>query len=98
MLRNYEIKYDSLNAYGWFGGDNRPGHQRNVAVAQSVTIQKPVNLSSFAFFFSSPFDSAINKTGSGFEVNLRLHIRDSIGTVLKTEDIIVPRILSVSDG
>ncbi len=90
FAQNYEIKYDSLNAYGWFGGDNRPGHQRNVAVAQSVTIEKPVNLSSFAFRFTAPFDSAINKTGSGIEVNLRLHIRDSIGAVKKTEDVVVP--------
>ena len=61
---------------------------------KALQYKKPVNLSSFAFFFSSPFDSAINKTGSGFEVKLRLHIRDSIGTVLKVEDIILTRILS----
>ncbi len=87
--QNYEIKLDSANAYGWFGGDNRPGQQRNVAVAQSVTIEEPINLQSFAFYFTTPFDSAINKLFSGHEVSLKLQIRDSIGSILKTSEVVV---------
>ncbi|WP_304132318.1 T9SS type A sorting domain-containing protein [Ignavibacterium album] len=90
FAQNYEIKFDSLNASGWFGGNNRPGQQRNVAVAQSVLITEPITLETFAFYFTVPFDSAINGLGTGHEVTLKLHIRDSVGTVLQTEQIIVP--------
>ncbi|MFN3693571.1 MAG: T9SS type A sorting domain-containing protein [Ignavibacterium sp.] len=90
FAQNYEIKFDSLNAGGWFGGDNRPGHQRNMVVAQSVLITEPITLETFAFYFTIPFDSAINATGTGHEVTLKLHIRDSVGTILQTEQIIVP--------
>jgi len=90
IAQNYEIKLDSLNASGWFGGDNRPEQQRNVAVAQSVLIEQPINLESFAFYFTSPFDSAINGTGTGHEVTLKLQIRDSVGTILQAEQIVVP--------
>ncbi len=90
FAQNFEIKFDSLTASLWFGGDNRPGMQRNVAVAQSVFIDEVINLESFSFYFTSPFDSAMNGTGEGHEVTLLLHIRDSVGTILQTEQIILP--------
>jgi len=83
FAQDYEIKLDSLNAGGWFGGDDRTGHQRNVAIAQSVFIEEPITIDSFSFFFTSIFDS-VNGTGGGHEVILKLHFRDSTGTILQT--------------
>jgi hypothetical protein len=87
--QTYEILFDVNNASGWYGGDDRPGNQRNVADAQSVTIYQPINLESFAVRFSGKFDFAQNPTGTGHEVTLRLRIRDSIGTVLHTQDLVL---------
>jgi hypothetical protein len=87
--QNYEIKFDTLSASGWFGGDNRPGQQRNVAVAQSVFIEEPITLESFAFYFTAPFDYALNGTGTGHDVLLKLHIRDSLGTILQANQVFV---------
>jgi hypothetical protein len=89
IAQNYEIKHDSLNASGWFGGDDRPGQQRNVAITQSILVEEPVTLETFSFYFTSPFDS-VNGTLSGHEVTLKLHIRDSTGTILQAETIVVP--------
>lgn len=44
FAQNFEIKFDSLSASHWFGGDNRPNLQRNVTVAQSVFIDEQINL------------------------------------------------------
>lgn len=86
----YEIKFDSSGATGWFGGDDRPTQQRNVAVAQSIFVEFPITLKSFSFYFASPFDFVQNPTGTGHSVSLRLHIRDSLGIVLDTVDVAVP--------
>lgn len=86
----YEIKREIKTASGWFGGDNRPGQQRNVAVAQSVTIENSISLESFAFYFTAPFDFIINPTGMGHEVTLKLHIRDSLGQVISSKFVVVP--------
>lgn len=88
--QSYEILFDVQTTSGWYGGDNRPGNQRNVADAQSVTIEQPIKLESYAVRFTSRFDFAQNPSGTGHEVTLRLHIRDSVGTVLQTEDLILP--------
>jgi len=89
LSQSYEILFDVNNASGWYGGDDRPGNQRNVADAQSVTIDQPITLESFAVRFSGKFDFAQNPTGTGHEVTLRLRIRDSIGTVLHTQDLVL---------
>ncbi len=88
--QNYEIKFDINAGRAWFGGDNRPGLPRNVAQAQSVFIEQPIKLETFAFYFDAPFDSAVNGTGSGHEVTLRLHFRDSLGNILVNKPILVP--------
>jgi hypothetical protein len=90
FAQSFEIKFDTLNASGWFGGDNSPGQHRNVVVAQSVLINQPVTLETFAFYFTVPFDSAINGTGTGHEVTLKLNIRDSLGSILQTRQVVVP--------
>jgi len=90
QAQDYEIKFDSLTASGWFGGDNHPDNIRNVASAQSILIKEAINLESFSFYFTTYFDSAMNASGSGHEVHLKLHIRDSLGTILKTEETVVP--------
>ncbi len=87
--QSYEILFDVQNASGWYGGDDRPGSQRNVADAQSVTIDQPITLESYAVYFTSHFDFVQNLTGTGHEVTLRLRIRDSIGAVLHTQDLVL---------
>lgn len=87
--QDYEIKFDSLNASGWYGGDNRVGQTRTVGVAQSITIEQDITLESFAFYFTAPFDSAVNGTGTGHEVTLKLNIRDSLGVILQTNEVVV---------
>jgi Secretion system C-terminal sorting domain len=94
LPQNFDLKLDSLNASGWFGGDNNPGQHRNVVVAQSVFINQPIKLETFAFYFTVPFDSAINGTGTGHEVILKLNIRDSLGTILQTDQVDVPATFS----
>jgi hypothetical protein len=89
QAQTFEIKFDVNNAGGWFGGDDRPTQIRNVAVAQSVFIEFPITLQSFAFYFASPFDFVQNPTGTGHEVSLRMHIRDSAGVVLDTVEVTV---------
>ena len=87
--QSYEILFDVNNASGWYGGDDRPGSQRNVADAQSVTIEQPINLESYSVYFTSSFDFVQNPTGTGHEVTLRLHIRDSVGNVIQTNDLVL---------
>jgi hypothetical protein len=87
--QSYEILFDVQTASGWYGGDDRPGSQRNVADAQSVTIEHPINLESYSVYFTSNFDYVQNPTGTGHEVTLRLHIRDSVGNVMQTEDLVL---------
>jgi hypothetical protein len=94
LAQSYEILFNVQTASGWYGGDDRPGNQRNVADAQSVTIDQSVKLESYAIHFTSRFDFAQNPTGSGHEVILRLKVRDSLGTVLLTQDLALPQTFS----
>ena len=89
LAQSYEIFFDVQTASGWYGGDDRPGNQRNVADAQSITIDQPIKIESYAVHFTSRFDFAQNPTGSGHEVTLRLRVRDSLGIVLLTQDMIL---------
>jgi hypothetical protein len=89
-LGTYEILHDTLSATGWFGGDDRPGSQRNVGIGQSVRIDTAITLTDFSFYFASRFDYAQNPDGFGHDVTLILNIRDSSGTILQTESVFVP--------
>ena len=89
LAQSYEILFDVQTASGWYGGDDRPGNQRNVADAQSVTIDQPIKLESYAVHFTGRFDFAQNPTGNGHEVTLRLRVRDSLGFVLLTQDMVL---------
>jgi len=89
--QSYEILFDTYNASGWFGGDNRPTNgPRHVGVAQSVLIDSAIILNSFAFDFTSRFDYVINPDGFGHEVTLTLNIRNDTGVILQTEQVVVP--------
>jgi len=89
--QSYEILFNTHNASGWFGGDNRTGiGPRHVGVGQSVLIDTSITLNSFAFDFTSRFDFAENPDGFGHEVTLTLNIRDEFGVVLQTEQVVVP--------
>lgn len=94
LAQSYEILFDVQTASGWYGGDDRPGNQRNIADAQSVTIDQPIKLESYAVHFTGIFDYAQNPTGTGHEVTLRLRIRDSLGIVLHTQDLVLPETFS----
>jgi hypothetical protein len=88
---SYEIRHDTINASGWFGGDNRPGSgPRHVGVGQSVLVDTPLTLNSFSFYFTSRFDYAYNPQGVGHEVTLTLNIRHASGAIIQTHQVIVP--------
>ncbi len=85
LLEVAESRFDTINAYGWFGGDDRPGFSpRHVGVGQSVLIPTSMTLSRFSFYFRGPFNSASNPSDPGREVTLTLNIRDEAGNILKT--------------
>ncbi len=86
----YEVRHDTMNASGWFGGDNRPASARSVGVGQSVTIDTPIVLSTFSFFFTDRFDYAFNPDGFGHAVTLTLNVRDAQGAILHTDQVVVP--------
>lgn len=90
IAQTYEITFDTVSASGWYGGDDRPGFQRNVADAQSITIEQAIKLESYSVRFISQFDYAQNPSGVGHEVTLRLRIRDSLGVVLHAQDLVLP--------
>lgn len=89
--QDYEIKYDTLNASGWFGGDNRTCcGPRDIGIGQSVLVDSTITLNNFSFYFTTRFDFAQNPDGFGHQVTLVLNIRDNSGTILQTEQAIVP--------
>jgi hypothetical protein len=89
--QSYEILFNTQNASGWFGGDNRVGFgPRHVGISQSVLIDSAITLNSFAFDFTSRFDYAENPDGFGHEVTLTLNIRDDSGVIIQTEQVVVP--------
>ena len=86
----YEVKIDSINAFGWFGGDNRQTQgPRHVGVGQSVLVDTSITLESFSFYFRGPFDFAENSAGMGHEITLTLNVRDSSGIILQTVQTVV---------
>ena len=89
--QSYEILFDTQNASGWFGGDNRTDiGPRDVGNGQSVLIDSAIVLTDFAFYFTNRFDYAENADGSGHEVTLVLNIRDSEGVILQTYQLVLP--------
>lgn len=80
---NFSISFEQRDASGWFGGDDRPGSQRTVGIAQSVLVTDAIELRSFSFYFTSPFNSAQNG-GAGHAVTVILNVRSANGTILKT--------------
>ncbi len=79
------------NASGWFGGDNRPGiGPRSVGIAQAVRADTNMHITSFAFFLKRRFDYDSNPEGKGHKVTLRFQLRDSLGSILQSSDVVVP--------
>jgi len=91
LAQSYEVKFDSINTAAWFGGDDRSNiGPRHVGVGQSVTIDTSITLERFAFYFYGPFDYAESPEGKGHEVTLTLNVRDSLGNILKTRQVVLP--------
>jgi hypothetical protein len=90
LAQPHEIKHETINAFGWFGGDNRPNQQRSVGVGQSVLIDTAMTVARFSFYFRGPFDFAANPEGRGHAVTLTLNVRDAAGVILKTLHAAVP--------
>lgn len=87
----YEIKHETGSASAWFGGDNRVvGGPRDVGDGQSVFIDTNIILESFSLFFSGFFDYAEFPEGIGHQVTLTLNIRDSLGNIVQTSQVVVP--------
>ena len=84
------IRQESIGAWSWFGGDDRPNFDRNVGSGQRVLIDADMTINNFSLNFSQMFDYSQNPDGHGHEVTLRLQVRDSSGTVIKTDDATLP--------
>jgi hypothetical protein len=84
------IRQESIDAWGWFGGDDRPDTDRNVGSGQRVLIDADMTINNFSLHFNQMFDYAQNPDGHGHEVTLRLQVRDSSGTVIKSDDTVIP--------
>jgi hypothetical protein len=89
-VNEFQFIEDTHNASGWFGGDDRPGYNRNVAAGQSFTLPQSAHINSVGFKFSSRFDYVDNPTGTGHEVTLVLNIRADNGAILETAEEVVP--------
>jgi hypothetical protein len=92
--QTHEIRQEAHNAYGWFGGDDRPDSQRNVGVGQSVRIDKSMIAEEFSFHFDAIFDYIHNPAQMGHEVTLVLNVRQEDGTILKTSSVVLPSTFS----
>jgi hypothetical protein len=89
-VNEFEFIVDTNNASGWFGGDDRLGFTRNVAVGQSFTLDQSAHINSAGFKFGQRFDYNDNPTGTGHEVTLVLNIRADNGFILETVEKVVP--------
>ncbi len=88
--QQHSINQEIIDASGWFGGDDNPVSPRNVAVGQSVLIDKAMTVENFAFHFASAFDRARQPDNRGHEVTLFLHVRDANGAVLESSSVTLP--------
>jgi hypothetical protein len=89
--QDFEIRHDSINASGWFGGDDRSCcSPRHVGTAQSVLVDRDATVTSFAFHFSGNFDFAGSPEGHGHAVQLVLNVKDETGADLERHEVAVP--------
>jgi serine/threonine-protein kinase len=80
-----EIVFDTSNASGWFGGDDRDDFKpRNVGVGQSIMLSDRYLINTVAFKLRSGFDFHQNPTGSGHAVTLILNVRTENGAIIHT--------------
>jgi len=86
----FEIIEDAANAWGWFGGDDRPGFTRNVGDGQSIMLMRSAHVNSAGFKFRDSFDYIQNPTGTGHEVTLVLNVRSDNGTIVYDTEKVVP--------
>jgi len=84
------IRQDTISAWSWFGGDDRPNFDRSVGSGQRILIDADMTIGSFSLHFNDKFDYSQNPDGHGHEVTLRLQVRDSSGTVIKSDDTVLP--------
>ncbi len=93
----YALSFETRNASGWFGGDDQPASQRNVAIAQSVLIPEAITLQTFSFFLTSPFYSA--SSGEDPQAGtVVLHVRSDLGTIRRTLTATVPADFPAAGG
>ena len=82
---------DTYNCSMWFGGDDREGAKpRNVGVGQSFLLPNNAHLSSVGFMLDRRFDYAYQPTGEGHEATLVLNLRLNDGTIVETQEKIIP--------
>ncbi len=93
MNEDFMAKCDIMNASHWFGGDDRtdptldPGFSpRNVGTGQTILLQKDTYPTKFGFFLTDPFRSDETKVIYTGDLELRLHIRNDKGNLIKTID------------
>ncbi|WP_282088221.1 DUF5018 domain-containing protein [Aquimarina algiphila] len=91
MDEDYSVQCDIMNAFKWFGGDDRDDPNldpdfapRNVGTGQTVIVKKDTHPTKFSFFLRDPFRSDRNNIIYTGDLELRLHIRNENGDIEKT--------------
>ena len=92
-ITDTRITFDYSDSYAssWFGGDDRTAFgPRNIPYGQSVKFNFDLHIDSFACNFITKFDYFDNPTGTGHEVDIKLQIRDTLGTEINSKIITIP--------
>jgi hypothetical protein len=95
MSENFSESCMTMNATKWFGGDNRTNvpdiipNDRNVGTGQAVKFSSDVNPLNFTVFMDSGFKFFSTQAQYYQNVQLKLNIRDSSGTILASTNTTV---------
>ncbi len=90
MDEDYMAQCDIMNAFKWFGGDDRVNPQfphlqpRNVGTGQVIMVEKDLYPIKFGFFLRDPFRSDQTNTMYKDDLEIRLHVRNQEGDIMHT--------------
>lgn len=82
---------ETMNASKWFGGDDRTDLVgRDIGTGQSLRFSNNFYISKFSVYFTDMFDYDAHPEYKGHAVTVILDIRDSIGNIIQSSDILIP--------
>lgn len=82
--------FEYTNFSHWFGGDDRPEFKpRNVGAAQSMVLDKTINLHSFGIYLTGPFQYDHTRTIYPYTVKVVIDIRNADGSIIASEETYV---------